>query len=155
MEYVFFYGGPFSQWAHSVFTLEDETFNTCEQWMMWKKAQMFGDQLTADKIMQTDSPWQQKAMGRQVKDFDDAVWMESAYKIVVDGNRAKFTQNPGLLAALKSTRGKVLVEASPTDRRWGIGLAEGAPGIEDPVNWRGDNLLGRAITDVRIELFGD
>lgn len=152
--YEFFWGGPFSQWAESNFTIDGVTFNTCEQWMMYNKAKLFGDIETLQSIMDTPFPNEQKALGRKVKNFDDAKWMEVAYDIVVEGNRAKFNQNPKLMKDLEDTCGKLLVEASPYDKRWGIGMAAGDPGIEDPVNWKGDNLLGKAITQVRIEIFG-
>jgi ribA/ribD-fused uncharacterized protein len=154
-KYHFFWGGPFSQWAKSPFTIDDLNFNTCEQWMMFQKAIIFGDAETAMKIIKQSDPKAQKALGRQVKNFDDDVWMAEAYDIVVAGNRAKFTQNPKLMDALRYTIGQELVEASPYDRRWGIGMAVGDPGIGDPKNWRGDNLLGKAITQVRIELLGE
>jgi ribA/ribD-fused uncharacterized protein len=153
-KYKFFYGGPFSQWARSPFVIDGVTFNTCEQWMMWNKAQVFGDIDAAYRILATDDPAEQKRIGRQVKNFDDNVWMKLAYPIVVAGNRAKFTQNPAFNEALKKTCGQLLVEASPVDRRWGIGMREGERGIENPANWKGDNLLGKAITEVRHELFG-
>ena len=152
--YKFFWGGPFSQWAESNFTIDGVTFNTCEQWMMYNKAKLFGDTETLQAIMDTPFPNEQKALGRKVKNFDDAKWMEVAYDIVVEGNRAKFNQNSKLMKDLEETCGKLLVEASPYDKRWGIGMAAGDPGIEDPVNWKGDNLLGKAITQVRIEIFG-
>lgn len=154
-EFVFFWGGPFSQWAHSPFVIDGQRYVTAEQWMMWNKAVMFGDEYHADVIMATDDPSAQKRAGKLVSNFDDDKWMKRAYDIVVEGNRAKFIQLPTFNEALEQTRGKLLVEASPYDRRWGIGLGEGAKGIEDPKNWRGENLLGKAITQVRVELFGD
>lgn len=153
-KYKFFYGGPFSQWAHSPFVIDGITFNTCEQWMMWNKAQLFGDLESARKILETTDPAVQKRLGRQVKNFVDEEWMKVAYDIVVAGNRAKFSQNPAFNEALKKTCGQLLVEASPVDRRWGIGMREGEDGIENPSNWKGDNLLGKAITQVRQEMFG-
>ena len=154
-KFVFFWGGPFSQWAYSPFEINGRRFVTAEQWMMWNKAMMFGDTEIADKILATDDPREQKKLGRKVQGFDDKIWMEMAYQFVVQGNRAKFTQNEKFRDALKTTIGKVLVEASPYDKRWGIGLAETAPGINDPANWKGENLLGEAITEVRIEMFGE
>ena len=154
-KFVFFWNGPFSQWAKSKFVVDGVEFNTCEQYMMYKKAMLFNDTDTADAIMKTSDPRTQKSLGRQVKNFDDAVWMEHAFDYVVAGNRAKFSQNSQLNKALAETKGKVLVEASPYDKRWGIGMMEGDAGIEDPKNWRGENLLGYAITQVRLELFGE
>jgi ribA/ribD-fused uncharacterized protein len=160
--YKFFWNGPFSQWHNSQFIIDMESefeqyqteFNCCEQWMMFNKAWMFGDKDTAYRIMDTKYPRIQKALGRQVKNFDDNKWMQVAYNIVVHGNMAKFTQNEELLQVLKETCGMELVEASPYDTRWGIGMGENDPGILDSSNWKGENLLGKAITQVRIELFG-
>lgn len=153
--YVFFWGGPFSQWAKSPFRIDGITFNTCEQYMMYKKAMLFNDATTAQAIMANSNPREQKMLGRAVKNFDDTVWMKYAYDYVVEGNRAKFEQNSDLRAELENTRGKLLVEASPYDKRWGIGMEEGDEGIENSVNWQGENLLGKAITQVRMEIFGD
>ena len=155
--YVFFYGGPFSQWARSPFKYEalKLTFNCAEQYMMYKKAILFKDYETADAIMKATQPWEQKALGRQVKNFDDAEWMDFAVNIVYHGNFMKFTQNEDFKQALEATKGKLLVEASPTDTRWGIGMHEGQAGIEDPANWKGQNLLGKVLTDLRISIFGE
>ena len=154
-EYVFFWGGPFSQWAKSPFTIDGVKFNTCEQYMMYKKAMLFNDTATAQAIMANSNPREQKMLGRQVKNFDDDVWMKYAYNFVVEGNRAKFAQNVEFSNQLVATKGKLIVEASPYDRRWGIGMEEGDEGIEDPANWQGENLLGKAVTQVRIEMFGE
>lgn len=154
-KFVFFRGGPYSQWFKSPFIIDGMQFNCCEQWMMYQKAKLFGDKEFANAIMRTNNPREQKRLGREVRNFNDEVWMEHAYDLVVKGNRAKFSQNPDLLKTLEGTKGKVLVEASPYDKRWGIGLAEGAEGIENPANWKGENLLGQAITEVRIELFNE
>lgn len=153
--YVFFWGGPFSQWAKSPFTIDGITFNTCEQYMMYKKAMLFNDTVSAQAIMVNSNPREQKMLGRAVKNFDDAVWMQHAYNYVVDGNRAKFGQNADLRTELEATKGKLIVEASPYDKRWGIGMEEGDDGIEDSANWQGENLLGKAVTQVRIEMFGE
>ena len=154
--YVFFYGGPFSQWASSPFTHHNSglTFNCAEQFMMYNKAMLFNDIESADAIMKATQPWEQKAIGRHVKNFDDAVWMIDAVSIVYHGNFLKFTQNMGYSHALKETKGKLLVEASPTDTRWGIGMHENQAGIEDPANWKGENLLGKVLTQLRFDLFG-
>lgn len=152
--FEFFWGGECSQWTISPFTIGRLEFNCCEQWMMYNKARVFCDVESAVLIMQTHRPDVQKALGRDVANFEDEVWMEYAYDIVVQGNRAKFGTIQVFNDYLRSTGDKILVEASPSDRRWGIGMREGAPGIEDPSNWRGENLLGKAIMQVREELFG-
>lgn len=152
--YHLFYGGPFSQWAKSPFIIDGIKFNCAEQWMMVNKALLFDDRETADKIMSTASPHEQKKLGRQVKNFNDRQWMQVAYNLVVEGNRAKFDQNPDFAIYLESTGNNIIVEASPWDRRWGIGLAEDDPRALDESQWQGDNLLGKAIMQVRFEMFG-
>ncbi len=152
--FIFFWGGPFSQWTPSEFNIGTLTFTCCEQWMMYNKAKMFCDVEAAVRIMLTKDPSQQKAIGREVANFEDDTWMEEAYDIVVQGNRAKFGTIPMFNQILRDTEDKTIVEASPHDRRWGIGMREDAAGIEDPSNWRGQNLLGQAIMQVRDELFG-
>jgi ribA/ribD-fused uncharacterized protein len=116
---------------------------------MFHKAMLFGDKETADKIMFAKNPSEHKKLGRLVKNYDQKVWDEHKRKIVYNGNWLKFTQNPKLLAQLLETDDKILVEASPYDPIWGIGLDENAIGIEDSNNWQGENLLGYIITDVR------
>lgn len=153
-EFIFFWGGFMSQWSPSPFTIGRLKFTCAEQWMMYNKAKVFCDTETAVLIMQSERPDVQKALGRGVANYNDDEWMETAYDVVVQGNRAKFGTIKEFNNQLRSTGNKILVEASPTDRRWGIGLREGAPGIEDPSNWKGENLLGKAIMQVRGELFG-
>lgn len=153
-KYHLFYGGPFSQWAKSTFTIAGIRFNTAEQWMMYNKALCFNDIQSANAIHSSNDPREQKALGRQVKNFDDATWMKVAYDIVVEGNLAKFDQNPKFAEYLKATEGMIIVEASPYDRRWGIGLSETDPRSLDESQWQGENLLGKAIMDVRMEMFG-
>ena len=153
-ELTFFFTekSPFSQWFACSFTNDGVTFNCAEQFMMHGKALLFGDADAATKILAAAHPRQHKALGRKVKGFDDAVWKRERLNIVKAGSRAKFTQNAELLAQLLATKGTVLVEASPYDRIWGIGLAADDPHVENPLEWRGLNLLGFALMDVRARL---
>jgi ribA/ribD-fused uncharacterized protein len=154
-KYVFFWKESFSQWYRSEFTDENGIiFVTCEQFMMYRKAILFDDHETANKILLTDIPKVQKELGRLVSNFNPIVWDEKKFEIVKSGNRFKFTQNEFLLNKLKLTKGKILVEASPYDRIWGIGFSEDDPNIKNEDRW-GENLLGKAITEVRIELIGE
>jgi hypothetical protein len=120
--------------------------------MMHGKALLFGDAAVAQQILAAAHPRQHKALGRKVKSFDDAVWKRERLNIVKAGSRAKFTQNAELLAQLLATKGTVLVEASPYDRIWGIGLAATDPRALDRTTWRGQNLLGQILTELRDEL---
>ena len=152
--YVFFWNGVYSQWYQAPMTIDGIEYNCCEQYMMHQKALTFGDTKTAELIMEAEHPKDQKALGRQVKNFDKAKWDTVSIGIVYKGNYAKFSQNDELGDELLATGNKILVEASPYDTIWGIGMGEKEPGINDPANWKGLNLLGWSIMLVRKELFG-
>ena len=152
--YVFFWNGIYSQWYKAPMTIDGVNYNCCEQYMMHQKALTFGDTETAELIMKTENPKDQKALGRQVKNFDKAKWDTVSIGIVYKGNYAKFSQNDDLGDELLVTGNKILVEASPYDTIWGIGMGEKEPGINNPANWKGLNLLGWSIMLVRKELFG-
>lgn len=120
--------------------------------MMYSKALLFDDRTAAEIIIQADSPRQQKQAGRQIKSYDEATWRLFRGGVVYQGNYAKFSQNPSLRERLLDTRGTILVEASPKDRVWGIGLSEGDPRAHDRSAWQGENLLGFILTRVRSAL---
>ncbi len=163
LKFLFFWGhqpqrdgsigaGCLSQWWRAPFNVDGRTFVTAEHWMMWSKATLFGDNDIAAKILMAGHPSQAKALGRQVKQFDQTVWDQERFGIVVAGGIAKFSQNPDLKTFLLSTKKRVLVEASPVDRIWGIGLAADDPKAEHPGQWRGLNLLGFALMQTREHL---
>jgi ribA/ribD-fused uncharacterized protein len=154
-KYTFFYKtrSPFSNWHPSIF--EDETgieYNCSEQYMMYQKALLFGDKEILAEILDTPDPREQKALGRKIKGFDSKIWEANAKRIVYEGCKLKFEQNPHLLNKLLETEGTLLVEASPYDKIWGIGLGEDDPRIQDPKNWQGTNWLGEVLTDLRENL---
>jgi ribA/ribD-fused uncharacterized protein len=151
-KFTFFWSGPFSQWHRCKFTVDGVEYNCAEQYMMHQKALFFGDKETAKKILETTSPKAQKALGRQVTPFDQGKWEGVARDVVLRGNLAKFKQNPDLLEKLLATKGTTLVEASPYDKIWGIGLKEDDPKAQDRATWRGKNWLGQVLTAAR-ELF--
>jgi len=147
---LFFYGGPLSQWYPSPFTLDGLHYSTAEQYMMASKASYFGDQDTLNLILNTSNPREQKALGRQVKGFTFNAWTCVAREFVYQGNLAKFSQDTALLNFLVSgTQDRELVEASPTDCVWGVGLGMSDPTLLDRSLWRGTNWLGRALMAVR------
>lgn len=153
-KFTFFWrtASPFSQWFLADFTVNGVQYTSAEQYMMHQKALLFNDQNNADKIMKTRSASVQKKLGRQVAGFNQTIWESECQRIVYEGNRAKFTQNEDLLAALLATRGTTLVEASPDDRIWGVGLAEEDPRIHNRKTWRGTNWLGEILTRLREEI---
>jgi ribA/ribD-fused uncharacterized protein len=148
-DFVFFWSGPFSQWHQARFELDGREFTCAEQYMMFCKARLFGDQETAKKILASRSAREQKTLGRQVQNFDEGTWRIFREGIVFSGNLAKFTQNDDLRQQMIATGSRTLVEASPKDTVWGIGLAEDDPRILDRSKWRGTNLLGEILMQVR------
>ncbi|MFF0742021.1 NADAR family protein [Streptomyces sp. NPDC004111] len=146
--------GPsiFSQWWESPFTVDGVRYATAEHWMMARKAVLFGDEEARAAALAASSPAAAKKAGRLVRGFDDTVWERERYAIVVEGSVHKFRQHPDLGTYLRGTGSRVLVEASPLDRIWGIGLAADDPRAEDPARWRGLNLLGFALMDARERL---
>ena len=162
VKYLFFWGHRqtgnmvtktcLSQWYESPFEIEAIVYRTAEHYMMAQKARLFNDQDSLHKILQSKHPGEAKKLGRTVKSFQQDIWMENRTAIVVAGNLAKFSQNEELKEFLLNTRNRVLVEASPVDRIWGIGLAIDNPDIENPWKWKGLNLLGFALMQVREEL---
>ena len=166
-----FWRGPLSQWWYSPFTwwespyaIGGQRFNCAEQYMMALKAQLFRDQDTYKDIMNADGPFngkqsewnvyprQQQAYGRRVKGFDLKTWENACRSFVYVGNLLKFTQDDGLKDLLLATGNRLIVEASPIDRIWGIGLAADNPLAWNQSTWRGTNFLGDALTKVRDEI---
>ncbi|NGZ76403.1 NADAR family protein [Saccharibacillus alkalitolerans] len=138
-----------SQWWPSRFAVDGIEYSCAEQYMMAEKARLFGDEDARDKILGAKHPKQMKAFGREVRNFDDTVWKKEAYGIVRRASTEKFRQNEELWSFLKKTRSRILVEASPVDRIWGIGLDRSDPNAENPLKWRGTNLLGFALGEAR------
>lgn len=151
-KHVFFWNGIYSQWHKAPMTIDKIEYNSCEQYMMHQKALLFDDHIIADLIMQEKNPKEQKKYGRQIRNFDKAIWEKNCLAIVFEGNLAKFSQNPELKAEMLSTGNKIFVEASPLDHIWGIGLDENAENVDDPSYWLGLNLLGHALTLVKNQL---
>ena len=144
-----------SQWHCSSFRIDDIEFSCCEQWMMYSKAMLFNDCESAKRILKEQSPGKQKEIGRQVKGFKNQVWNDKREDIVFTGNLAKFSQNEGLKEKLFETGSSILAEANPNDPIWGIGLSEAEARKKYISEWRGKNLLGKILMQVRSELGRD
>ena len=142
----------FSQWYQAEFCLDNVTYLTAEHYMMAEKARLFKDQFSWERIIGVDNPGEAKKLGRKVKGFQEDIWRNNRFAIVVRGNIAKFDQNPLLKEFLLATNDNVLVEASPYDRIWGVGLGAKSPQILDPWQWKGLNLLGFALMEARSKL---
>lgn len=151
---------PFSQWYDKApFKKYDITFKTAENFMMFKKGVLFDapEDLLVEII--NASPREAKALGRKIPNFNEDIWNKVAKLIVAEGNYAKFSQNRGIFETLMSTYGTTLVEASPWDKIWGIGLSEDNILAQNRETWLGTNWLGEVLTDVRetfvTTLYGD
>lgn len=138
-----------SQWYRAIFCESGITYYSTEQYMMYQKALLFKDEETAKKIIWSESAAKCKELGRQVKNFDEATWNKHKCSIVFMGNLLKFTQNGQLQNYLIGTGQRYLVEASPEDAIWGIGISARDKGATEPVNWKGQNLLGYILMEVR------
>ena len=147
--HVFFLTSEFSQWYPSIFRDEHgREFNCAEQWMMFKKAELFGDKNAMAQILRAKDPSQMKNLGRKVAGFDPAIWEASCQEIVAKGNVLKFSQNPDLWEVLDRTDSRMIVEAASYDAIWGIGLGAEAALESNPATW-GKNYLGLALMKTR------
>jgi ribA/ribD-fused uncharacterized protein len=160
LKYVFFWGNQphkdgiitkscLSQWWESSFEVEGIVYKTAEHWMMAEKARLFGDEEVRARIIACEQPGEAKALGREVRNFDHEVWEAERFTIVRDGNYHKFSQNKALKTFLVNTKQRILAEASPVDAIWGIGMAADHPNVTKPYTWRGLNLLGFVLMEVR------
>lgn len=157
-EYVFFYKDWLSNYQRTKFDVEWKgvkyTFTSTEQGFMYIKAITFGDNVTAQKILNTDDPNRCRKLGRQVKGYNDAEWAKIRYDVFYTLNWAKYTQDKKLQEKLLDPQfdGKKFVEASPIDKIWGIGYTEDNPNIEFTDMYWGKNYLGRILTNIRKRL---
>lgn len=141
-----------SQWYDCSFSVDGVTYHTAEQYMMAQKAKLFGDEGSYEQIMSASDPREYKKLGRLVKGYNEDVWKANRFEIVVTGNIHKFSQNKELRDYLLGTGDFVLVEASPYDNIWGVGMSANNPDIADPRRWKGSNLLGFALMEVRSKI---
>lgn len=160
LKYIFFWGhrpsadgsitkSCFSQWFACRFTVDGVEYSTAEQYMMSQKALLFGDTEIYNKIMKASHPNEFKKLGRQISGFDENIWNQHKTDIVISGNTAKFSQNQDLKEFLLNTNQRILVEASPYDKIWGIGMKSNSSDCENPDLWQGMNLLGFCLMEVR------
>jgi ribA/ribD-fused uncharacterized protein len=159
-KYLFFWGhhaasdnsitkSCFSQWWESNFVVDGITYRSAEHYMMAAKARLFGDEAMATRILAAVYPKEAKALGREITGFNEATWTKHRSEIVIQGNHHKFSQDSALRRFLVTTGDRVLVEASPNDSIWGIGLAGDHIHATRPEKWPGMNLLGFALMQVR------
>jgi len=160
-DYILFYGHTkdkkyacFSNWYHSPFKKDGVIYQNTEQYMMYKKALLMGDDVIALKILRNGDPKECKSLGRNVKNWDENKWVANREQIMYDGCMAKFSdsENETIKQELLSTYPKKLVEASPYDKIWGIGLSVTDERAKNEKEWKGLNLLGKTLDKVRDDL---
>lgn len=142
----------FSQWWTQSFTVDKTEYKSAEHWMMAEKARLFDDQEMWETIIMAKTPGEAKKLGRQVANFDSKIWDENKFQVVIKGNLHKFSQNESQKEFLLNTHDRILVEASPYDRIWGIGMGQNNENASRPERWKGQNLLGFALMEVRDKL---
>lgn len=158
LSFVFFWGenfanGYLSNWLPCEFTVDGVKYWCTEQYMMAKKAELFGDSEVQSEIMLSKNQKEIKDLGRKVRNFDSELWDKNKIRIVYEGNLAKFSQNEDLKSKILNTGDKILAEASPYDKIWGIGRGiKDGDVINNPNNWYGENLLGFILMRVRDEI---
>lgn len=163
VKFIFFWGHQprkdgqisstcFSQWFDRAFEQNGIVYRTAEHWMMAEKARLFKDMEVLEKILHCKTPKEAKSWGRKVKHFKEDVWVANRMRIVCNGNYLKFSQHEDLRTYLEQTGDRVLVEASPYDTIWGIGMKSDHKNATNPEKWRGLNLLGYALMEVRVLL---
>lgn len=158
LKFLFFWGHTvkeevtkacFSQWFPCQFEENGIIYKTAEHYMMANKSLLFNDNEILEEIKKAGSPNQAKSLGRRVKNFNHEIWDTHKYEIVKQANILKFSQNEDFKKFLLSTNDKIIVEASPYDKIWGIGMLESDENIKNPLLWNGENLLGFALMEVR------
>lgn len=159
LSYIYFWGHDsnksyvthhcLSQWFERGFIASGIHYSTAEHFFMAKKALLFQDNIAYQRILSANDPGEVKQIGREVIGFDQTIWDQNKFEIAVTGNQHKFTQNEDLKSYLLSTKDTILVEASPVDLVWGVGLAKDDLRIHNPNQWLGENLLGFALMQVR------
>lgn len=148
-QYAVFLKGAFSQWKNAPFSVDGVNFLNNEMYMMFQKASIFQDYETGAKILETTRPKEAKALGRQVRGFNQQIWDQVKFGIVYSGTYHKFNFHKELREILFQTKGLLIVEANPYDLIWSCGLSEDDPDIVNREKWKGKNLLGWALTSVR------
>ena len=162
LDFLFFWGHTertdyvtkacLSQWYESEFKVNEITYFTAEHYMMAEKAKLFNEMNIYNQILESEKQGKIKELGRQIKNFNQSIWDRHKYEIVIKGNFFKFSQNEKLKTFLLNTNKKILVEASPLDTIWGVGLSADDEKVRNPHLWEGSNLLGFALMEVRDQI---
>ncbi|KAJ4344686.1 uncharacterized protein N0V89_012430 [Didymosphaeria variabile] len=160
---VYFYGasnanGFLSQMYPVRFDHAGLKFNSAEQYFQYAKAALFEDEKMMEAIINEKEPKKQKSLGKKVKPFDKDLWQTESFHVVTSATWLKFTKSEAakeLKPQLLATGKRLLAEASPRDKIWGIGLNVEQAKSRKPSDWTGRNLLGQALMFVRDRVVAD
>ena len=144
--------GYLSNWYISKFKVDQRTFSSMEQYMMYSKARLFGDDKIANRIMREHDVAKIKRLGREVSNFSQKVWDANKEIIIVKGLIAKFSQNEELKEKLLSTGDAELAEMAVQDKIWGTGMSMTNPNRFNKLLWNGQNLLGKCLMLARKQI---
>lgn len=145
---------PLSNFYPCQFSSDAKTFSSVEKFVVFKQAEFFKDTEAVEEILRMDDPVQIKRRARKINNYNPKTWYQVQEDVMKEGLRCKFDQNDHLKEFLRKTRGKILVEASPTDRFWGAGLSLHDKRLADPTKWRGKNKLGELLVALRSDICG-
>ena len=150
-QFTFFYrtDSPFSFWYPTQFSEDNVTFSSAQQYLLYHKALLFEDLPTAGKILSAHEKKDLMQLARTVANFKPDIWKAHRRQIATKANHLKFSQNEELKAALMATAGTILANANLHDVIWGIGCEEDSPQASDQSQWRGRNLLGTILMEIR------
>ena len=143
---------PLSNFYPAEFSLENKTFHCSEQYIQWKKAELFKDKTAMTKIENCKNGRQCKEEGRKIKNFNKSTWDSNAKKLCHAGIRQKFIENKKLREfLLQKTKGRTIVECTKDDT-WGCGLALKDDNCLDSTMWTTQGIMGVILGDIRGEL---
>ena len=149
--HLYFWGSEYSQWFKKDGIIQEDgvKYSSAEQYMMAKKAELFKDLSIKEEILKYSNPNKIKKLGRKISNFNEKIWDDNKIEIVTQGNFLKFSQNKELNDLLIMDKELIIVEASPVDKIWGIGLHFDDNLVLEEKNWNGENLLGICIMKAR------
>ena len=141
--------GFLSNWYPSDIAVDGKRFSSTEQYIMYKKCMILGDEAAAKQVMATDDPEQQQAIGRSARNYHNTVWDGICQVVAMRGLLAKFSQHDDLRRKLLETGDAYLVECARSDHRWACGIGLYDDDRRDIDRWKGKNILGFALMEVR------
>lgn len=149
--HIYFSDCGLSNFWVGTFLLDNIGFASAEHAYLYLKAKHFNDEDTAQKILKAPTLYHAGELAKVVKNYDDEAWLRDRFDVMVTALEHKFSDRD-MKFFLMSTTTKTLVNANPYDVIWSIGLSKDDNRVLDERNWKGQNLLGKALMEVRSRL---